>query len=111
MASTGSSSAGMCDVLSFAGGAIGDEQRDEDLAVLFELHAYWHPDVDFLGWASHHIGGEPESFLIRQLDDGDVVGHGDRGVVRMLVRGVREDGSPPARGLVCGGTAAVGARG
>ena len=49
----------MCDVLSFAGGAIGDEHRDEDLTVLFELHVDRHPDVDFLG-------GHPTTLVVNR---------------------------------------------
>src|ERR1700677_383488 len=78
--------------------------------MLLELHSDGHADVDVFGRAAHDIGGEPEPLLIDQFDDGDVVRNGDDGAIGVRVRGVREDRSLPARGLVLGGTAAAGAR-
>src|ERR1700693_3241457 len=56
---------------------IGLEERHEDLALLLEDHAHRQADGDGLDRAVHEVGGEPQSVLLDELDDGDHVRHGD----------------------------------
>lgn len=89
-------------------GWIGSKDWDEYLAVRLELDPHRHPDVDVPGWATDHVGREPEPLLLHQLDNRDVVGNRHRWIERLSVGGVREDRPLPARVLIRRGTAALG---
>ncbi|HXN62856.1 MAG TPA: hypothetical protein VN886_20585, partial [Acidimicrobiales bacterium] len=50
--------------------------------MLLELHLHAPADVDFLGQAVHHVGREPQSLLLHQINDRDAASTSTRHSLR-----------------------------
>src|SRR5271156_786936 len=67
------------------------EHRHEDLAGLLEFDPDRHADLDPLVGASDDVGDQPQTGLLDELDQRDVVRNVDTGTPLLVVDGERHD--------------------